>query len=48
MRNGTYECVWDCKDGRGDLVPPGVYIVKVSVDTDVGRRERFATLTVAF
>ena len=31
---GAYERVWDGRDESGQLVPPGLYLYRVSVETD--------------
>ena len=48
LGSGSYEVTWDCRNGRGKTVPPGVYIVKVSVYTDAGRKVAFRTVSVTF
>ena len=32
---GPYEIEWDGRDDRGRMVPPGLYLVELSVDTDI-------------
>ena len=32
---GTYEIEWDGRDDGGRMVPPGLYLVQLSVDTDI-------------
>ena len=32
---GTYEIEWDGRDDGGRMVPPGLYFVQLSVDTDI-------------
>lgn len=39
---------WDGKDNWGQLVPPGVYIYQVSVDTDSGEYISTKTITVVY
>ena len=39
---------WDGKDDDGDLVPSGVYVVRVSVDTDSGMESRARTVSVVY
>jgi len=46
-KSGTYFREWDGRCG-GKLVPPGVYIVRVRVETDSGREEKFRTLTLVY
>ena len=45
---GRYAKVWDGSDNDGDLVPPGVYICKVSADTDAGAFKEVQTITVVY
>lgn len=32
--NGTYDLAWDGTDGQGDLLPPGVYLMRFEVEGD--------------
>lgn len=32
---GPYEIEWDGRDDGGRVVPPGLYVVQLSVDTDI-------------
>ena len=34
--SGPYRIVWDGRDEERRRVPPGIYLVRVAVDTDVG------------
>jgi len=45
---GKYEESWDGRDGRGRLVPPGVYIIEVSVDTHTKVFRKLRTVTVVY
>ena len=42
------EIRWDGKDMEGNMVPPGVYIVRIHVDGDTGRREVRRTVCVVY
>jgi hypothetical protein len=44
---GRYEDVWDGRGDRG-LVAPGLYLARVSVDTDLGTFEETRTIAVAY
>lgn len=46
--SGTYSKEWDGRDEQGKLVPPGVYIVRVRLETDSGREDRFTTVTLVY
>ncbi|HIE04688.1 MAG TPA: hypothetical protein EYP61_08010 [Candidatus Latescibacteria bacterium] len=46
--SGSYEVNWNCRDEGGELVLPGIYIVKVSVRTDAGEEKAVRSLTVVF
>lgn len=39
---------WDGKDDDGDLVPPGIYIYQIVVDTDGGDKVKTGTVVVAY
>jgi hypothetical protein len=43
-----YLTKWDGKNDDGDRVPPGVYIVRVSVDTDSGGESKAGTVSVVY
>ena len=45
---GHYRRAWDGKDQAGRLVRPGVYLYRVSVDTDEGKTDKIGTLHVAY
>ena len=45
---GIYERMWDGRDASGRLVPPGLYLYRVSVDTDRQTVEAIKPLHVAY
>ncbi len=50
---GVYGMEWDGRDEQGVVVPPGVYLARVRVDTDtegarIGRAEILRTIAVAY
>ncbi|MYK41207.1 MAG: hypothetical protein F4049_13425, partial [Gemmatimonadetes bacterium] len=50
---GLYGMEWDGRDEQGAVVPPGVYLARVRVDTDtkgarIGRAEVLRTIAVAY
>ena len=50
---GIYGMEWDGRDKQGAVVPPGVYLARVRVDTDtegarIGRTEILRTIAVAY
>ncbi len=45
---GTYEQLWDGRDESGRLVPPGLYLYRVSVETDHQTVEAVKPLHVAY
>nr|HID59668.1 T9SS type A sorting domain-containing protein [Desulfobacterales bacterium] len=47
-KRGKYYTEWDCRDKNGTLVPPGVYICKVSVRTDEGTFEKTRAATIIY
>ena len=36
LSSGPHQVQWDGRDGRGQLLPPGIYILRLQVDTDDG------------
>ncbi len=47
-QTGRYTEVWNGSNNDGGLVPPGVYICKVSADTDAGAFEEVQTIAVVY
>ena len=47
-KNGLYEERWDCRDGEGNLVPPGVYICTISVETQNKTFRRSRSVVVVY
>lgn len=45
---GQQKFVWDGRDGSGQLVPPGLYMVEVEVEGDAGDRSRRRMVPVAY
>ena len=45
---GAYERVWDGRDASGRLVPPGLYLYRVSVEADHQRVEQAGLLHVVY
>ncbi|MCY3668850.1 MAG: gliding motility-associated C-terminal domain-containing protein, partial [Gemmatimonadetes bacterium] len=53
LSTGSYGIAWDGRDEQGAVVPPGVYLARVRVDTDtegarIGRSEIFRTIAVTY
>ena len=53
VSTGPFEIAWDGRNQDGDLVPPGVYAVRLGVDGDTGdtalsSRELLRTIAVAY
>ena len=46
--NGPQNVAWDGRDGGGKLVPPGIYLVRLQIDTDTGAEERSLAVGVAY
>jgi hypothetical protein len=44
----TGALTWDGMDNGGDLVPAGVYVYRIALETDSGMEERLGTLAVAY
>ena len=36
LASGPHRAEWDGRDGRGQLLPPGIYLLRLRVDTDDG------------
>jgi len=48
IASGMYQVSWDGKDRDGRLVQPGVYMCRVIVPTDMGKRSAVRTVSVVF
>ena len=46
--SGRYVGAWDGRDERGEQVPPGLYILRVSVETDKGPAFRQAVVSLVY
>ena len=46
--SGRYVGAWDGRDERGEQVPPGLYILRVSIETDKGPAFRQAVVSLAY
>ena len=46
--SGQYVGAWDGRDERGKQVPPGLYILRMSVETDKGSAFRQAVVSLAY
>ena len=46
--SGRYVGAWDGRDERGEPVPPGLYILRVRVETDKGPASRQALISLAY
>lgn len=51
-RSGNYgyegEIRWDGRDERGDRVAPGVYVCRIRVDGDTGKKEAYRTVCMVY
>lgn len=45
---GRYTARWDGRNGSGQLVGPGIYLVRVEVETDKGLEIRLQPIAVAY
>ena len=45
---GTLEFAWDGRDAKGQLVPPGIYLCRISVDADRGKSEQVHLVHVVY
>jgi hypothetical protein len=48
LGQGLHSQEWDGTDSHGSLVPPGVYLCRVSVDTESGTTQITRTIAVAY
>lgn len=46
--NGPQHVTWDGLDERGATAPPGLYILRLSIDTDTGSEERSLLVGLAY
>ena len=46
--SGTFEQEWDGRDDEDRLVAPGIYVLRIEVEADTGRRVVNALLSVAY
>ena len=45
---GAYERVWDGRDAAGQLVPPGIYLYRISVDADKEKVEKVGAISATY
>ena len=45
---GPGDPAWDGRDDSGEKVPPGVYLYRLTLETDEGAREKAGTIVVAY
>ena len=45
---GPYALRWDARDERGELVPPGLYLIRVEVEVDHGTFARMEAVGIAY
>ena len=48
LGSGRYVGVWDGRDANGTLVPPGVYVIGLRVETDQGTTHRQAIVSLVY
>lgn len=48
IQSGRHSYNWDGRNAWGELLPPGIYILQVEVDTDSGTETRSATVAIAY
>ncbi len=46
--NGPQQVVWDGRDESGQMVPPGLYLLHLSIDTDTGSEEQTRVVGIAY
>jgi len=48
MKSGRHIHTWDGRGADGQLLPPGLYVVQVEVETDTGRERRSSVVAIAY
>ncbi len=48
LGSGRYVGIWDGRDEKGSLLPPGLYVVGLSVETDQGTTQRQAVVSLVY
>jgi len=46
--SGPKEVIWDGRDDNGNTVPPGLYLIRLSADTDAGKTTQIRSVGVAY
>lgn len=46
--SGRYSCMWDGRDERGRMVPPGIYVYRIHLCPDVGDEGNVGTVSVVY
>ena len=46
--NGPQQAIWDGLDENGATVPPGLYILRLSIETDTGSEDRSLLVGLAY
>ena len=46
--SGSFEWNWDGRDDRGEVVPVGIYLAKVTVDAELQRYVRLGTVGIVY
>ena len=47
-QSGVFEHQWDGRDAGGEVVAPGIYVYKISLDTDQGSQAASGLVAVAY
>ena len=48
MASGRFSAQWDGRDRRGNLLPPGLYLLRLSVEADKGEDARQAIISIVY
>ena len=46
--SGPNQVTWDGRDAAGQVVPPGLYLVRLSADTDAGKMTEMRSVAVVY
>jgi flagellar hook assembly protein FlgD len=46
--SGPNEVAWDGRNDAGEIVPPGLYLIRLSADTDAGKATEMRSVAVVY
>jgi hypothetical protein len=48
VKSGELSMTWDGRDSQGQVVPPGLYLYRIQLETDSGSEEKAGVIAVAY